>query len=402
MDNKRYSYASVSANPMELMISITYLTRGNNESEVKSDRLKESWVLRRDNISKGKFAKFHCPSWLKHNGLKYERIEANADKVRLIFDLYLKGFGVYSLIKELNKRGVKSFTKSGTWKPIFIHAVLQNPAVIGTCERVSPPAKNYYPTVVSEETFYKAIAQRKQNHGFAGKSGAKEVNFFGGICKCYKCGSSMVKYSCKSKDKTKSYSFYICSQSRVGKCKYEFTNFNSFSYSFRSVMRLPAFRSFTQPTVTRKDNSEEIKGKLVSTQKTIERVSNAIVKTDSPSLVSRLQVLEIQRKQLETEYENERAAATTIGPDSNEHLGKMIFRLHTHMKDNEYRLQLRNFIRKNIKEIVVKPKSYEVTFKNSPEQITVNLFEKTFETVIKGKTTRHEFEAFRYLATNQN
>ncbi len=398
MDGKWYSRESVSATPTDLMISIIYLTRGNNESEVKSERVGQSWIRRRNQIKNGEFAKFHCPSWIKHDGTKYELIEESADIIRLIFKLYLTGYGVYSLIRELNKREVKSFTKSGEWNPIFIHHLLQNPAVIGTCETVTPPKTNYYPAVVSEDVFYKAISQRQQNRNFKGKSGAKEINIFGGICKCHKCGGSMVKYTSENKKTGVKYNFLICSKARVGKCEYEFTNFNKFSYSFRSVMPLKVFRDLFSPPAEAKDNSEVIRGKIVEIEKTIERVSSAIVETDSQSLVQRLKLLEIERKQLEVNYQNEKSTvAATVDAELN--VGVIIASLHTHMKDNEYRLKLRNVIRRNIEKIIVKANSYKVVFKNESKQVEVKLYENDFELIVGGHVIRFEYNKWRLRTT---
>jgi DNA invertase Pin-like site-specific DNA recombinase len=395
MDGKWYSEKSITENPTDLMISIIYLTRGNNESEVKSQRVGESWIQRRNQIKNGEFAKFHCPSWLRHDGKQYELIKENAATIKLIFDLYLKGLGVYSLIKELNNRKIKSFTKSGEWKPIFIHRLLQNPAVIGTCESVSPPAKNYYPAAISEDVFYKALSQRQQNQNFKGKTGSKQINIFGGICKCHKCGGNMVKYSCKDRRTAKKYEFLICSKAKVGECKYEFTNFENFSYSFRSVMELTDFASFITPAAHGKDNSEVIRGKLVALQKTIERVSNAIVETDSQSLIQRLKLLEIERKQLETQYDQEKVAVMAK-TDAAKDFRSIVFHLHTRMKNNEFRLQLRTFIRRHIERIVVRANGYQVIFKNHSKQIGVNLSDKDFELVVAGEQMRCEYEDFRY------
>ena len=104
MDGKRYSKDSVSDNPLDLIISITYLNRGNNESETKSKRVKESWNLRHSKIRNNQFAKVRCPSWLRHDGSKYELIKENAKTIKTIFELYVGGHGVYSLVQELKTR----------------------------------------------------------------------------------------------------------------------------------------------------------------------------------------------------------------------------------------------------------------------------------------------------------
>ena len=365
MDGKWYSEKSISENATDLMISIIYLTRGNNESETKSLRLKSSWLNRHTKISKGEFAKVHCPSWISKKDDKYVLIKDNADKIKLIFDLYLNGYGVYSLIKELNKRDIKPFTKSKAWKPVFIHRLLQNPAVIGTYENVNPPVKNYYPPIITEDIFYKAIAQREQNVNFKGRKGDKEINIYGGICKCYKCGGNMVKYQCnggKNKKDIK-YDFLICSNSKVGKCQYEFTPFEKFNDSFLKLLNTSDLTSLLFSKTERKDNSEAIRGRLLELGKTIARVSDAVVKSDSPALVTRLTNLEIERKHLEKDYQTEIAAK--IGEvDQKKEYQIYIHSASKRLKDNAFRLNFRNLIRKLISEVVVQPDEYTIYFNN--------------------------------------
>jgi DNA invertase Pin-like site-specific DNA recombinase len=373
MDAKWYSEKSINENPTDLMISIIYLTRGNNESETKSVRVKQSWVNKHANIKAGKFSKFHCPSWLTHNGegTKYSLIETNAATISLIFDLYNGGHGVYSLIQELNKRKVKPFTKSKDWKPVFIHRLLQNPAVIGTNDNVTPPRTNYYPPVVSEATFYKAINQRNGNRNFKGKTGAKEINIFGGICKCWKCGANMVKYTCSSKGaKPKKYNFLICSQAKVGKCNYAFTPFEKFNDSFLYILKMANFTSFlfaSDPEIP--DKSETIRGKIVELQATIDRVTDAIVKTDSAALVSRLKQLELDRKQLDKDYES--AKAESFGKtDVKQDYSELMAKLNGSLKDNTFRLRLRNLMRRHLLKIVIESNYYTVYFKFAATEMT--------------------------------
>jgi len=88
MDNKRYSYKSVSDNPMELMISITYLTRGNNESEVKSFRGKEAWLRKFQAIKENKYVKMRHPEWLTKTSNGFELSEKNKQLINDIFQHY--------------------------------------------------------------------------------------------------------------------------------------------------------------------------------------------------------------------------------------------------------------------------------------------------------------------------
>ena len=69
MDGKRYQKNST---PTDLMIAIIYLTRGNDESEIKSKRVKQAWVKKRQLINEGKFVKLtQHPNWLKIENYQY-------------------------------------------------------------------------------------------------------------------------------------------------------------------------------------------------------------------------------------------------------------------------------------------------------------------------------------------
>ena len=57
--------------------------------------------------------------------------EENAKNVRLIFDLYLKGYSLSGIGKELKKRGIVSPTGKETWTSVAIDKLLSNEKYIG-------------------------------------------------------------------------------------------------------------------------------------------------------------------------------------------------------------------------------------------------------------------------------
>jgi len=396
MDSKQYSYESVSSNPMELMVSITYLTRGNNESEVKSKRGIESWQKKFRDIKEGKIVKCVCPSWLKFNNGTYSVTEKNKQTIQLIFALYLSGKGVVEIIKELNTRNIKSFTTSGKWLIKFLHTLLQSKSVIGVNTTVEPNIPNYFPTIISEDTFYKAQSQRQSNAVYRSKYTKKDLNIFSGVMKCSVCGGSMIQHDCVTKKpngKTYHNFYYLCLNNQTSNCKTGFVPRNKVNDSFRSIFWSRQLKSFIVPKTERKDNSDVIQGKLVELQKQMDRVVNAIVITDNPQLAEKLKELQVNKKTLETELETEKSLnVSTNGIEQD--FRTIIEGIHSQMKSPEFQLSLRTFLRKTITTIKTNKGGYTVHFLNG-ETITIKFDKTTFDRTIEGKTETFGYQDFR-------
>jgi DNA invertase Pin-like site-specific DNA recombinase len=86
------------------MFAIFYLTRGNEESETKSKRVKQAWQKKRQLINEGKFVKLtQHPNWLKVENNKYVENEEATKLVKRIFEMYTSGIGSHLISKQLNK-----------------------------------------------------------------------------------------------------------------------------------------------------------------------------------------------------------------------------------------------------------------------------------------------------------
>lgn len=389
MDGKWYSRESIRKSPTDLMISIIYLTRGNNESETKSIRGKEAWLNRHNKISKGEFVKFHAPNWLSKKDNKYIVTQENDDKVKLIFDLYLKGYGGHALVKELIKRNIKSFSKSGEWTIEYIHKILTNPAVIGRFESSGMSVNHYYPACVTDEIFYKALEQRKKNTEFHCKTiTAKYVNIFGGLCKCHKCGGNMVIHTGRGTSKNtkhKTYTYFICANSKISKCKYEFTPLDKFTDTFLMLINNMDFSSLIFAKEPKKDNTDALRGEIIELQKTIDRVALAVVKTESRTLENQLRQLEIDRASKEKKLQQE-IVANAGQVDTKGEYQELIHAAHKKLKDNNFRLALRNLLRKHVEKIIVSADEYTILLNDSNDTVSVKMNEKDFQLAFGAKT----------------
>jgi ribosomal protein S13 len=117
---------------------------------------------------------------------------------------------------------------------------------------------------------------------------------------------------------------------------------------------------FISPKTNHVDNTDVINGKLIDITKTIDRVALAVVKTDSASLLEQLTSLELEKKQLVKELDEEKLK--NIPSNLSEEFTTIESNLDTKLKDNVFRAELRNFIRKVITKITVTPTGYSIHF----------------------------------------
>ena len=143
---------------------------------------------------------------------KCHTLEINQDEapvVKMIFDLYLQGYGTFKIMDRLHELGIRS-AKGKQWATTTIGTILSNEHYIGKVrwdrkkivktvkdgEIVSsrPTAENYliypgkHPAIIDEEVFY--AVQKKKGSLPKHKKGTKLVNPLAGLMYC-SCGMAM-------------------------------------------------------------------------------------------------------------------------------------------------------------------------------------------------------------------
>lgn len=161
---------------------------------------------------------------------KYVINKKEAESVRKIFDMRLKGYSLIDISVELNKLGYK--TKRNTeFKKNSLYDLLKNEKYIGnyiygkgTKEDHRNGNKNMVrhegtiPAIISKEVFFK-VNKKKES-----KSSTASKNFYllTGLIKCTKCGSTYTGTTQTTKKKNgKVYKnqYYRCaSNTKIGKC----------------------------------------------------------------------------------------------------------------------------------------------------------------------------------------
>lgn len=192
------------ANPQDFMFSLGVLIRAHEESVVKSDRVSEAWNEKRKRIGT-EILTSRCVAWVepKKDRTGFEVLENRAAIVRRIFDEASdKGIGADLIARRLNREKIAPFGRANGWHKSYVLKILTNRAVLGEfkpCSRNTSGVrtecevvKGYYPSVVDENTFYRAqsaMARRKQIG--AGRKGERVANLFTGLLVCGVCLGNM-------------------------------------------------------------------------------------------------------------------------------------------------------------------------------------------------------------------
>jgi DNA invertase Pin-like site-specific DNA recombinase len=186
-----------------LLVPLVNMARANEESELKSRRLKAVWKNKKDRAAKGEhILTANAPAWLQLRNGKFEVLEDRAAIVRRIFKMALEGHGKDGIASRLNEEGVKPLGKSKGWYPSYVQRILANEAVIGRFQpghhvwvdgkvRREPdgdPIEGYYPAILDPEDFYRV---RQAKPGASGRKGKALTNILRGLAFCSKCGGAM-------------------------------------------------------------------------------------------------------------------------------------------------------------------------------------------------------------------
>ena len=167
VDQKHFTSASVNANPLELIVSLAIMIRAQEESRKKGSRIAAAWSMKRSRLETHKLTK-RCPPWLTlcQDRTRYLINESRASAVRTIFRLATVGYAPQMIVDDLNQAGLAAWGKDTTWTVTKVLDVLRNRAAIGEFQphkmeeskRVpaGEPQRNYFPAIVSLETFHAA------------------------------------------------------------------------------------------------------------------------------------------------------------------------------------------------------------------------------------------------------
>lgn len=386
-DKMEYDRDSINDNMMQLMMSLVILSRGHEESLIKSKRIKAAWVNKRATIDKKKLTA-RCPAWLvlSKDKTKFDVDPQRAQVIKRIFEMKLDGMGVHSIVQTLNKEAAWQPPRSSTGlRESYVQKVLRMRAVIGefqpkktvkdnssglskiVTEGDSIP--NYFPRIISDDLFYAVQAQFQQNQNKGGRNGPVS-NLFGHIAKCGYCGSSMQFVNKGPKPKGATY--LICDRARLGagcvRYPIQYPEFESLLLDWCKGLDaqsiLPDANKTNMAFIQVKNQLDASRGKLFELNEKIENLTNSISTTKDGRVRGRLESLlsgcldEQEKLTLEESKLIDKLNQLTLQNETtNDQLSeiKLAINPSSGEKSIENRTKLRSLLRQLIERITIYP-----------------------------------------------
>jgi DNA invertase Pin-like site-specific DNA recombinase len=211
-DQRCYSLDSLNRNPLDLIVSLVSMMRANEESEMKSQRIRAAFDRKRACLGTTPWSA-RCPGWLCLDKAtsKFVVVEERAKIVRQIYRDVLAGVGHQTIATRLNEQQVPLFghgnQKGRIWQKSLIRYYLRTPTVIGThipfvgeyvdgVMRLRPqePVQNYYPAIIAKAEWDEVQARRKAWAEHYNVSGPKtgRHNLLAGLSRCPFCDRPMI------------------------------------------------------------------------------------------------------------------------------------------------------------------------------------------------------------------
>ncbi len=223
-DHTRYTRDSLD-DPYALIKAILIAQRANEESEIKSRRMRSAWQKKREDAEKsGKLITRACPRWLRvsGDGNSFEIIEEHKKTILKIFKLRLKGHSLNGITKILNDKCVITLTgETGRWNPSTIEKLLGNKALNGTYvpsyQTMSKGVKEiagYFPVVIPDKLFNDVQNVRLAPYGRKNNDNPYLINIFRSVLRCKCCGRSIIMTGIDNRGM----GYYVCPMRRLHRC----------------------------------------------------------------------------------------------------------------------------------------------------------------------------------------
>jgi DNA invertase Pin-like site-specific DNA recombinase len=310
MDGRTYTEESLERDHTSLMMAVLTFIRANEESEVKSRRVKHAWENKRSRMATETLTA-RVPGWL-HVEPETRRLVVNEERaaiVRRMFDMAKDGVGHNKIAETLNREAVAPWGRGRHWHKSYVAKVLCNPAVIGTFtpstlehdgakafRKPLAPVHGYFPAVIDHETWQEVQSARRGAP--RGRHSAGPVtSVLAGLAVCPLCGGTVTRVN-KGK---KSLASLVCSRAKAGAgCSYRSIRYDAVEQAIRS--RLPE-RLAHAPAGGSGENDAmiaNVDAQLDALHESLEQTAAELARAYSPALADALRRMETERDALRT------------------------------------------------------------------------------------------------------
>lgn len=380
-----------------LVLAIVYMSRANNESQAKADRLSSIWGKKKKEAALGtarRIVTSECPRWLAPNDDKtgFIVLEDRVESIKRVFDMRINGHGVTAIVSKANEEqwpcpGKPPVRKSGEsledynlrtrdgrviWHTSNVGRILHNRALLGEYQpyindpeddnkRIpsGDPIQGYYPAVLDEVTFLRAQAKANRDGRFPGRRDASLKNWLQGLLRCT-CGHSFVRKNKDSKAQP-DYARYYCT-ARNNKVKRADgtlcpgANAKELETAVLTVVSTvaPAYFQGTARLEELKAKADVLEVDVSAARQTRDRFVEAIGATKTPvkALVARLTEAEAECERLEKDLAAARAEIADLSGDFDDVFENILKQVRS-IENLDARAKLREELSRVIEKVVV-------------------------------------------------
>jgi DNA invertase Pin-like site-specific DNA recombinase len=359
---------------MEVMMALFELKGAFEYSDKISDRVKKAFAIKRNRAAAGETKMTRqTPGWV--DGTTWKLISARAAIIRRIFNDYLNGTGPTQIARRLNVEKIPSF-RNGAWSQSYVYKTLRNRQVVGefqpyvatfnhekggyAYDKAGEAIPNYFPAVVSEDTFLKAQAKLNDNAGKP-KTG-KVANLFSGVGFC-RCGQAI--YLSKGAQK----GYLTCQGVIKGLgCKdKKMMPYACVEHAFCGIFtRNPNELVRDDKGSGAKAATEVLRGRMIEIQKGIENITVWVIQGKATAaLIAKQASLEAEAAQIKKELVLE-SGKSVSAKGGTERVRKILAKLETISTDMEFRAMVQDWIRANVSKIIFNraDRRFDVELKN--------------------------------------
>lgn len=309
---------SKGANPIQLVMSIIYMMRANEESSTKGFRVSTAWQEKQALArTQGKPLGAACPYWLRYVDGAYVPIAERVDVIDKIMKMTIDGYGQTAIVKYLNSEKIPVFgsakrNKSGIWGNSSIAKILGNKSLLGEYQPMihvggkrainGSPVENYYPDVVSEEVFYAALHARNQRRVDKVTNQSNDFNIWSKLAICSICKSSMHLVN-KGKP-PKGYKYLRCSTAAKGECESKLVRLDVADIAFKEILaKMNSVALVRNSDRDLKRKVSEVSGRIISIEQKLAEIQSIMVQEPSLALSRAAALNELELDKLKRDLE---------------------------------------------------------------------------------------------------